>query len=83
MDVYRIAILECDIPLQPIVERSGTYGDIFREFLQQSLAKYAQQARSGRIELQVTKSNVVEDSEFPDLNSVDCVLLTGSSKYSS
>lgn len=80
MTVYRVAILECDTPLQPIVDQCGTYGDIFREFLQHGLATYSQHARPGLIELQVTKTNVVEDSAFPDLNSMDCVLLTGSSR---
>lgn len=83
MGIYRVAVLECDTPMQPIIEQNGTYGDIFRDFLQQGLAQYAQSAPSVHIELQVTKKNVVEDSGFPDLSSVNCILLTGSSKYSS
>jgi len=78
MGVFNVAILECDTPIQAVMNERGTYGDIIETFLRRGLEVYSR--NSGRsVELRVTKFDVVNFGDFPDPEEVDCVVLSGSS----
>ena len=73
----RVAILECDTPIDPVKARYGTYGDLFEGLLQESLNSLPK--ISGNITLHTSKWNVVENPVYPPLADFDAVLITGSS----
>lgn len=75
----RVAILECDTPVDSVKEARGTYGDIFRDLLEAGLSAY-QSDSSSSIEPTFTKWDVVTAREYPDLLDVDVILLSGSSR---
>lgn len=79
MRSFTVAILECDTPIESVIEKYGTYGEIFGPFLENSLAKYATTAAAPVPELKVVKSNMVEMENLPALDAFDCLLLSGSS----
>lgn len=79
--VYTVAILECDTPIEPVVKQFGSYGDIFERFLRNGLAKYLKNTTSQGVDLRLVKSNMVDLGDLPAFDQVDCLLLTGSSKY--
>ncbi|KAH8429912.1 type 1 glutamine amidotransferase [Aspergillus melleus] len=70
----RIAILECDTPIDPVKDRYGSYGDMFQRLLNTSLASL----ENTNTTLELTKWDVVENSVFPDPGDFDALLLTGS-----
>lgn len=70
----RIAVLECDTPIDPVKAKFGGYGDIFEGLLKRGL-----QASNSTAEIQVSKWHVVENPVYPDPNDCDALLLTGSS----
>lgn len=78
----RIAILECDTPLPNINHRYGGYGGVFRTLLTAS-AKTLHQ--SGQLDLatglDISRWDIVNGTEYPRLDDIDAVLLTGSSTY--
>lgn len=76
--LYKVAVLECDTPLLVIVEKSGTYGQIFKEVLRHSLEDYSKKT-GAEVELQITWTNVVNMGALPAMGEVDCILLSGSS----
>lgn len=80
MRTYRLAVLECDTPIEPVIEKFGTYGAIFENFVRRGLEGYVQDGGKEEIDLQVTTSNMVDVGSLPQLDEVDCLLLTGSSK---
>ncbi|KAF4552117.1 Glutamine amidotransferase-like protein 3 [Elsinoe fawcettii] len=73
----RIAILECDTPVPLVEAKLGSYGNIF-EILLKSGADLLKQETGQSVDLQITKWDIVNKSEYPDLDEVDAVLLTGS-----
>ena len=76
----RIALLECDVPIGKTKEKYGTYGNLFQVLLEAS-AKYLEKHDSEDVpELQFSKYDVVEAQEYPSLDDIDAVLLTGSRK---
>lgn len=76
--LLRVAVLECDTPVDPILTKYGTYGDIFENHLKEGLQKI-----ETPVKLQLTKTNVVLPfAEYPKPEDFDVVLLTGSSKAS-
>ena len=79
MRPFTVAVLECDTPIDPVVEKYGTYGDIFERFLKKGLTRYTTTAAAPAPELKVNKSNMVEMGELPELDAIDCLLLSGSS----
>ncbi|RAK81312.1 Aldedh-domain-containing protein [Aspergillus fijiensis CBS 313.89] len=72
--LLRVAVLECDTPVDPILTKYGTYGDIFENHLKEGLQKI-----ETPVKLQLTKTNVVLPfAEYPKPEDFDVVLLTGS-----
>lgn len=79
--LFRIAIFECDTPVDAVHAKRGSYGDIFQDLLTQSLHLVGKS--HGDLSLEVTKWDVVHSMSYPDLSEekVDAILLTGSSKF--
>ncbi|KAG8627676.1 hypothetical protein KVT40_003549 [Elsinoe batatas] len=73
----RIAVLECDTPVPAVAAQLGSYGAIFETMLN-SGADLLKQETGKEVQLEITKWDVVSKEEYPDLESVDAVLLTGS-----
>ncbi|RAL13717.1 Aldedh-domain-containing protein [Aspergillus homomorphus CBS 101889] len=72
--LLRVAVLECDTPVDPVLSKYGTYGDIFENHLKEGLQRI-----EAPIKLQLTKINVVQPVvEYPRPEAFDVVLLTGS-----
>lgn len=78
MSPIRLAILECDTPIPSVLERRGTYGDIFADILGTALKGLPAYSA---VEPLFTSWDVVDKQEYPDLDQVDGILLTGSSKF--
>lgn len=76
----RIAILECDDPFPTVKEKLGTYGDIFTELLKAGADAYGHpDIVSSKHGIEYSSFDVVEKQEYPKLEDVDAILLTGSS----
>jgi len=75
----RIAVLECDEPIGHTKEKYGGYGNLFKELLLASAEKVAKDDSIPKPELDVTKFDVVNVEQYPKLENIDAVLLTGSS----
>lgn len=75
-----IAMIKCDTPVPAVVEKFGSYGDIFVKLLTDAAWRvYGQEG----VEVETSLWNVVKGS-YPDeetLGRLDCVLVTGSCEY--
>jgi hypothetical protein len=78
---YTLAVLECDTPIEPVVEKLGTYGQIFDKFVRRGLEGYTADGGTEQIDLEVLQIQAVDQQPFPSLDAVDCLMLTGSSKF--
>ena len=76
----RIAILECDEPIGKTKERYGGYGGLFQELLEHGATHLAERTGGKKAELDISKFDVVNKDVYPNLEDVDAILLTGSSK---
>mgnify|MGYP001100985574 CR=1 FL=1 len=76
-----LAVLECDIPVDAVYERYGTYGDVFELLLRQGME--VSRSPPEETELVVSKWPVVDRQVYPNPKEVDAILLTGSSKLPS
>ena len=72
----RIAILECDTPPPAVVQQYGRYDRIFTTLLESAAADLG---LSPTQDLQLSAFDVVTAQAYPDLESVDAVLISGSS----
>ena len=77
-NTLRIAILECDTPIDPIKQQYGTYGDVFATLLKKGLAGFP--PTESKPSLEVTKWDVVDKKQYPKLEDIDGILMTGSSE---
>lgn len=75
----RIAVLECDTPVDSVKAKYGKYGDIFETLLRRSAAALGN--LNADTDLIVTKWDVVDGTEYPNLDEIDAVLLSGSSRF--
>lgn len=76
----RIAVLECDEPIGKTKEKYGSYGGLFKTLLDNGVERYPALYGEKAPELEVSKWDVVNNTEeYPELGEVDAVLLTGSS----
>ena len=82
MAPLRIAVLECDTPVDKINAKYNGYWGVFSSLLRASAKALDQPGRldpeSG---LDITRWDVVTAQEYPKLEDVDALLLTGSSEY--
>ncbi|KAB8260329.1 Aldehyde/histidinol dehydrogenase [Aspergillus pseudonomiae] len=72
--IIRVAILETDTPIDPVLDRYGTYGAIFNRWLNKGL----QGLGVTDTEIQTTNWDVVNQSVYPKLEDFDALLMTGS-----
>ena len=76
----RLAILECDTPLPNTRERYGGYGGVFKALLNNG-AK-AEGFASVDDVFDISMHQIESDPDcYPDINTVDALLLTGSSEF--
>lgn len=74
----RIAIIECDNPTFSSINKRGDYGGIFSSLLKVA----APEAGLDQDGLSFSFFNVVENTQnYPKLEDIDGVLLSGSSKF--
>jgi GMP synthase-like glutamine amidotransferase len=74
----RIAILACDTPLPRTKAKYGTYGGVFTSLLKSGADRLAYPGLSSTEGLQLRTYDVVEMQEYPSLDEIEGVLLTGS-----
>ena len=73
----RIAILECDTPPPEVVALYGAYDRIFTTLLEKAAEGVGLDPRK---DLQLSAFEVVTKQEYPSLEDVDAVLISGSSE---
>jgi hypothetical protein len=73
----RIAVLECDTPVDKVKAKFGTYGEVFRLLLGASASTL--EGFNAKSDLEITKWDIVNGTEYPNLEDIDAILLTGSS----
>ncbi|KAF2754594.1 class I glutamine amidotransferase-like protein [Pseudovirgaria hyperparasitica] len=74
----RIAVLECDTPLDKIKARHGGYGNIFERLLKVAATEMHTPDFVNADDLHVTKFHVQEKMEYPNIEDIDAILITGS-----
>ncbi|OCK78856.1 GMP synthase [Lepidopterella palustris CBS 459.81] len=75
----RIAILECDTPLDQTRAKYGGYGGVFEALLGAGADALGQpDLVSSKKGLEITKWDVVNKQKYPSLDQIDAVLITGS-----
>jgi hypothetical protein len=72
----RIAILECDTPLPDIVAKYGRYDRIFSTLIEAAAEGLS---LSPKKDLVLSGFDVVDKQEYPSLEDIDAVLISGSS----
>lgn len=76
--IIRLAILECDTPAPKTKDQYGSYTGLFTTLLQAGSSSAGIPPSS----LKISGYDVVEKQEYPDLEAVDAILITGSSTLS-
>lgn len=77
----RIAILECDTPLDGTRAKYGSYGGVFKALLEAGADLLAKErGSSAPVPLSLKYYDVVTKQEYPEDKDFDAVLLTGSRK---
>lgn len=71
----RIAILECDPLTASIRAKYGSYGGVVTSFLQDG----AQRLQLEPTQLKLSSWNVQDYTDYPNLDDVDTIVITGSS----
>lgn len=74
----RIAILECDTPLDGTRAKYGGYGGVFTALLKAGADALSFPNLSSTSGLQLSQYDVVTAQEYPDLENVDGILISGS-----
>ncbi|KAF2275561.1 class I glutamine amidotransferase-like protein [Westerdykella ornata] len=74
----RIAILECDTPLDGTRAKYGGYGGVFKALLSRAADALEDPDISSKNAFEFSIYDVVNKQEYPDLENIDAVLLTGS-----
>jgi hypothetical protein len=72
----RIAILECDTPPADVVAQYGRYDRIFTTLLETAAEGLG---LSPKQDLELSAFDVVTKQEYPELDKIDAVLISGSS----
>lgn len=77
-----IAILVCDTPLPPVVAKYGDYFAMFQGLLGQGFRDLdlSQEALKD-VKLTFKEHQMVNMDPFPEIGSVDAMLITGSSEF--
>ena len=75
MGPIRVAVLECDSLISWISTKYGGYCGLYTKLLEAG----AKDLKLPKDELEFTRWNVLDKSEYPDLKDVDAILVSGSS----
>jgi hypothetical protein len=78
LPLLRIAILECDTPLTATRAKYGDYGGVFKALLSAGADALNHPNLSSKYGLSLTNWEVVEAQEYPQLDEIDAILITGS-----
>jgi hypothetical protein len=73
----RIAILQCDTPPPDVVALYGAYDRIFTTLLEKAATGLGLNPKT---DLELSAFEVVTAQEYPNLEDIDAVLISGSSK---
>lgn len=76
----RIAVLECDTPAPRTQAKYGGYAGVFTDLLEAGAKLLAEERGEGKVGLEITKWDVVNEERYPNLEDVNGVLMTGSSE---
>jgi len=74
----RIAILECDTPLDGTRAKYGSYGGVFTALIKAGADALDYPGISSTSGLELSAFDVVTKQEYPSLENVDGILITGS-----
>lgn len=77
----RIAILECDTPLDGTRAKYGGYGGVFKALLEAAADALDTDELSSTHGLDLTFWPVQSESRFPAVEDIDALLITGSRSY--
>lgn len=75
----RVAILLCDSPLDHAAKKYGSYGGVFRALLEKSAELLKDEIPGIENGLELTSWNVYQLEEYPKLEEIDAIHITGSS----
>ncbi|GMF70625.1 unnamed protein product [Aspergillus oryzae] len=73
----RIAILECDTPIESVDRRYNGYYGLFSQLFHECAKSLGLDPETG---LDITRWDVVHAQEYPKLEDIDAIVHTGSSK---
>lgn len=76
----RIAVLECDTPPEKINLKYDGYYGVFSRLLRRSAETLQHEQLNPDCGLEISRWDVVTEQAYPQLESVDGIVLTGSSK---
>jgi GMP synthase-like glutamine amidotransferase len=76
----RIAILECDRPLDKTTAQYGRYGRVFRQLLERAADALGHPGLDAKQGLEISYWAVEAEDKFPDLEDIDAIMMTGSSE---
>lgn len=74
----RIAILECDEPIGKTKEKYGSYGGLFQVLLEGGATYLEDKDHTTVPKLDISKHDIVNTQDYPNLDDIDAILLTGS-----
>lgn len=78
----RIAVLECDTPVPNTNAKYGGYAGVFKSLLRKTARALNEPEKlDPETGLEISQFDVVNGDEYPKLEDVDAVLLTGSSMF--
>lgn len=78
MNLYRIAIIECDVPPKPILDKYGAWGEIIEQYVRCGLKAYEHVTDCVVPRVVVTDVKAFDMAEaFPDDSLIDCIIVTG------
>ena len=79
----RIAVLECDTPIDSINNAYGGYGGVFKELFKQSARALGKpDTLDPENGLEISRWDIVGGDEYPNLDEIDALVMTGSSAFS-
>lgn len=77
----RIAVLECDTPLEKTRAKYSGYGGVFKQLLQRGADKLGHPGLSATEGMELTMFDVVNNpGVFPKMEDIDAIVLSGSRK---
>ncbi|KAE8834946.1 hypothetical protein PTNB85_06279 [Pyrenophora teres f. teres] len=78
--ILRIALLECDELVGDLKKEYGSIGNLYKIFLEAAAVKLEGSGLHERPILDISSYDVVNKQEYPDVENIDAVFLTGSRK---